>query len=161
MELAAEGKVAPIAGLATPRIRPTVSRAAARVAPLLPAETAAWARPSATSRVATTTLASRLERTAWAGCSSMPITEPAGTISTWVRSSSAARSLRSAITPRHASNSDWSRVGSPTSRTWTAPSRATSMAPLTAARGSLSPLMASTATVMGAAVSRAPPGAPL
>jgi hypothetical protein len=68
-------------GRSTPWMRRRVKMAAARTAPLFPAETAPAALPSRTSSCATVMLLRFLARTASTGCSSMPITSSAWTIS--------------------------------------------------------------------------------
>ena len=70
------------AGRSTLRSRPRLRIAEATPAPVCPAVTTASARPSLTSRMQTLMLASRLRRTAAAGCSSMVTDSLAATIST-------------------------------------------------------------------------------
>ena len=66
-----------IAGRFTPEMRPMRSRAAAIVAPVLPAEIIALARPSRTASAARTSVESFLRRTPWAGSSCIPMTSVA------------------------------------------------------------------------------------
>ena len=68
------GMIEPSAGRSTPRIRPCTNSAVAMIAPELPAEIHPSARPSLQSLAHTLMDESGLERTAWAGCSSIPIT---------------------------------------------------------------------------------------
>ena len=75
------GRTTAIPGRLTPRSRRISSSPAASMAPVFPAETAAWARPSRTSRHVTTSELSRLARTASAGFSSIATVVGASTSS--------------------------------------------------------------------------------
>ena len=120
-------------GRTTPGSRPMRSRAAAIVAPVLPAETMADAFPSRTSSAARTREESFLRRTPPAGSSSMPMTSVQPT------------SSRPCVSPT------WS--GGPTSTIRVPCSSAARRAPSTMSPGALSPPMASTATGRVASVS--------
>jgi hypothetical protein len=117
------GMTTAMAGRWTPLIRRMCRRPAASIAPVLPAETTASARPSPTSRLATTSELSGLPRTASAGFSSIPIRSGAST------------SSRPCV----------SRPGGPTS-TGSRPGECASSAPATISSGARSPPIASTAT---------------
>ena len=126
-----------MAGRATPATRFTVNSAAASIAPLLPALTAAPAFPSATSAHARTIDASRLARTAFAGCSSISMTSRASLIRRRSLGAPPAAVRAASITSRR-----------PTNVTGTPSSATARTAPATIACGALSPPIASTATVM-------------
>ncbi len=68
-----------MAGRITLGSRPIRNRAEAMVAPVLPADTMAMARPSRTASAARTSDESFLRRTPLPGSSSMPMTSLAGT----------------------------------------------------------------------------------
>jgi hypothetical protein len=121
-------------GRITPGTRRMWSVAAASMAPVFPADTAAPARPSPTRRQATATDESGLARTARAPTSLEETTSGACTISMPARPAAPWRSISPA-----------SAAPSPTSSTST-PSPAASRAPATGARGASSPPMPSSAT---------------
>src|SRR5215472_9740181 len=127
----------PRAGLSIPRIRPWMRRAAAMMAPELPADTQAETSPLLHSRAHTLIEESGLERTACAGWSLISTTWLAGT-----------KRRRGCESSRR-----WTRSGAPTTATSTPRSRAASEAPRTTCSGAKSPPIPSIAMRKGAVLS--------
>src|SRR5579859_8085570 len=124
--------IEPSAGRSTPRIRPWTKSAVAMIAPELPAEIQPSARPSLQSRAQTFIDESGFDRTACAGCSSIPMTCVHGT-----SVSLGCRSSRGCTEP-----------GRPTTEMSIPYSVAAWEAPSRICPGALSPPMASTAIRM-------------
>ena len=123
------GKMAAIAGRATPLILPMTKAEAASAAPVDPADTIPTASPSATRPAATITDAPFLDRIAAAGSSAISMTSGA-----WTTGSRPSNSSRRAP----------STASSPT-RTTSTPRSAASRAPETVSCGAWSPPIASRA----------------
>src|SRR3954451_17322279 len=130
------GSTAASAGRSTPETVPITILAAIMAAPVLPAVTMAWARPSWTSSAQMRREERRFLRIGVMAGSSMPTTSSAWTIS-----------MRPSGDPRRRSSAS-TRARSPTRRIEEPSSRAARKAPSTALCGAKSPPMASTAIGM-------------
>src|SRR6266550_1832059 len=126
----------PIAGRSMPGMRRKPKSAAAITAPLLPALTKALTRPSSTIWIPRTIEDAFLLRTAWAGCSSIPLISGASSICAHVPAPDAARMASTfSLTPTKITSTPSSRCA------WTPPA--------TTCSGAKSPPIASSAIFMG------------
>ncbi len=130
-----------IAGRCTPLMRPNRNKAAAIVAPVLPAPTIASARPSRTASAARTIDESFFARTAAAGSSSIAMISAASSSSTRAGARPSGRWVRTAS-------------AGPTSSTSTSQASTARSAPATIAAGARSPPIASIAITGGTGRSR-------
>src|SRR2546423_4637187 len=126
----------PIAGRSMPGIRCSPKRAAAITAPLFPALTKPLTRPSSTIVQARTIEDAFLLRTAWAGCSSIPMISGASSICAHFPAPDAARTASTfSLTPTKITSTPSSRWA------WTPPA--------TTCSGAKSPPIASSAIFIG------------